>query len=81
MIVAAGAADRQPEEAARDDVDAIVAFVGARDLDRAVVVVPGAEPEEAERRQRARARRLVQQIAGELRADELVVRQIVVEAP
>ena len=31
MIVAAGAADGQAEEAARDDVDAIVPLVGARD--------------------------------------------------
>ena len=56
MVVAAGAADRQPEEAARDDVDRVVALVGARDLDGAVVVVPRPEAEEAERRQRRRAR-------------------------
>ena len=80
MIVAARAADGQAEEAARHDVDAIVPLVGARDLDRAVVVEPRAEPEEPERRQRARARRrIAEQIAGELRAHELVVRQVVVE--
>ena len=42
VIVAAGAADGQAEEAARHDVDAIVALVGAGDLDRAVVVEPRA---------------------------------------
>ena len=34
-----------------DRVHAIVALVGARDLDRAVVVIPRAEAEEPERRQ------------------------------
>ena len=80
VVVAAGAADRQPEEAARHHVDAIVPLVRARDFDGAVVVEPGSEPEEPERGQRARPRRRVaEQIAGQLRADELVVRQVVVE--
>jgi hypothetical protein len=61
VIVAARAADREAEEAARDDVDAVVPLVGARDLDRAVVVEPRPEAEEAQRRQRARARRFVSQ--------------------
>jgi len=79
VIVAAGAADRHAQEAARHDVDTIVPLVGARDLDGAVVVVPRAETQKPERRQRADARRVIHQIARELRLDEAVVRQVVVE--
>ena len=79
VVVAARARDRHPQEAAGDDVDAIVAFVGAGDFDRAVVVVPRAEAEQAERRQHARPLRFVDQVAGELGAHELVVRHVVVD--
>ena len=73
MIVAAGAGHGETEEAAGDHVDAIVPFVGAGYFDGAVVVIPGAQAEEAGCRQRLVARLLIQQVAGELRLDEGVV--------
>ena len=79
MIVAAGAGDGQAEEAASHHVDAVVPLVGAGHFDGAVVVIPGAEAEEAGRRQRLVTGLLVQQVAGELRFDERVVRQVVIE--
>ena len=79
MIVAARAGHRQAEEAAGHHVHAIVPLVGAGHFDRAVVVIPGTESEEAGGRQRLVAGLLVQQVAGELRLHELVVGQVVVE--
>ena len=67
VVVTAGAADGQAEHAAADGIDAIVALVGVRDLDGAVVVVPRPEAEEAQRRQMPHALRPVEQIGGELR--------------
>ena len=78
VIVTASARDREAQETPRDGVHSIVTFVGARDLDRAIVVVPRAEAQEAERRKRSHARRLVEQIGRNLGFDELVVGQIVV---
>ena len=79
VIVAACAADGEAEKPARDDVDAVVAFVGPRDLDGAVVVVPRAEPEQPERGQHLHPHVVVEQIGSQLRFHELVVRQVVVE--
>ena len=79
MIVAARAADRESEEAASYDVHTIVPLVGARDFDGAVVVIPGSEPEHPGRGQRAMTLLFIEQIAGNLNLDELVVRQIVIQ--
>ena len=51
MIVAARAGDGESEEAAGNHVDAVVTFIGAGHFDGAVVVIPGAEAEEAGGRQ------------------------------
>ena len=79
VVVAARARDRQPEQSAADDIHAVVAFVGVRDLDRAVVVVPRTEAEKPERGQCPHAVALVGEIGRELGANERVVRHVVVE--
>ena len=71
VIVAAGAGDGQPHQAAGHDVDAIVV-----DVER-VVEEPAAEREEAHRR---RVGGISGLIGGELRDDELVERHVAVEA-
>ena len=79
VIVTPRAPHGQSEEAARHDVDAIVAFVGARDFDGAVVVVPRPQAEKSESGQRPRAPLVAEPIARELRLHEVVVRHVVVE--
>ena len=73
VIVAAGAANGQAHEPARNDVDAVVPFVGASDFKSAVVVVPRPKAEEAGGRQRLVPILGVHQIAGKLGLHELVV--------
>ncbi len=79
VVVAAGAAHGEAQEAAAHRVHAVVALVGVGDLDRAVVVVPRPQPQEPERRQVAHAIAALEQVGGKLRGDELVVGQVVVE--
>ena len=73
VIVTARAGNGETEEAAGDNVDAVVAFIGAGHFHRAVVVIPGSQAEEAGRRYRLVARLLIEEVAGELRLDEGVV--------
>ena len=76
VIVAAGATHGQSQEAASDHVDSIVTLIGARDFDRAVVVIPGTQPEESCRGQRlvpspAMAAAIVLSIIGSTSSDHL----------
>ena len=70
VVVAARAGHGEAEETAGDHIDAVVALVGAGYFHRTVVVIPGAEAEEAGGRQRLVTGLLVEQVAGELRFDE-----------
>ena len=77
MVVAAGASDGEAEEATADHVHAIMAFVGAglrwlRDTE-----VPRAQPEEAQTT--AQPFVIGQQVAGDLRFDEGVIGQVLVQ--
>ena len=74
MVVAAGARHRQPLGAAHDDVDTVVDDVGR------AVEEAAAERQEAERGEVAVVLRVFDDLVGrELQAEELVVRQVVVE--
>ncbi len=53
-------------------------FVGARDLVRAVVVVPGTKAKETSGRKRLIPLLRIQQITGDLRLYELIVRHVIV---
>ena len=79
VIVAARARHRQAKESAGHHIHAIVTLIGARHFVRAVVVIPGPEPQEASRGQRFVAGLGVHQIARQLRFDKLIVRHVVVE--
>ena len=68
VVMAAGAGDGQAEEAAAEGIDAIVVLVEDRPT-----VVDRAEGEEARRGPRIRAGGRLEQVAGDLRHDELVV--------
>src|SRR5579885_2644567 len=73
VVVAAGAADRQAEQAAADHVDAVVDDVVG------VVHEAPAQRQEAQRGQRAPVLPQGQPVGGELLDEELVVGQVVVE--
>ena len=80
VIVAARARDGQAEEAAADRVHAVVALVGVRDFDRAVVVVPGPRPRKPSAGRLAQPHVLSSiRSAASCARDELVVRHVVVE--
>ncbi len=73
VVVAAGAGHRQPHQAPRDHVDAIV-----DDIVDIVEKAP-AKREEPQRRQRPLVAPQRQAVGSELLQDELVVRQIIIE--
>ncbi len=79
VIVAARTGDGQAKKSARHGIHAVVALVGVRDFDRAVVVKPWTETEEAKSREHLGAHSVIERIGGDLRGDELVVRQVVIE--
>ena len=79
VVVAAGAADGQPEETAGRHVDAVVALVGACNRRIGDVEVPRSAAEKAETAHRVRLFVPFEQIAGELRLGEQVVGHVVVE--
>ena len=79
MIVAAGARNRETQEPAGDRIHAVVPLIGARNLIRAIVVIPRAETEEAGAGQHLIPDFRVHQVPGELRLDELIVGHVVVE--
>ena len=87
MVVAAGTGDRQPQEGLGDDVDLVVDPVGLvlADVDRRVGASPRNQNPVAEDRLvkavDADAGEAVEQVAGDLLDDELVVRQVGVEGP
>ena len=73
MIVTARARHGEAEKAASDHVDTVVPFIGAGDFHRAVVVIPGAQAEEAGCGYRLVARLFIEEVAGELGFDEGIV--------
>ena len=79
VVVAARACDGQAEEASGNDVDAIVTFIGSRDFNGAVVVVPRTETEEARSRSRLVADGFIHHVARDLRPHELVIGHVVVK--
>ena len=87
MVVAAGAGDRESEEGLRDDVDLVVHVTDLLidRVDRLVAVFDHAEVAGAEGRLVELffgvEPWLLQQVAGELFADELVVRDVGIEGP
>ena len=75
VVVAAGAGDREAEQAAGHDVDPVVEDV------LLVVEEPPADRQEAERRERPRVVAARQAIGGDLLGDEAIVGDVVVEGP
>ena len=82
MIVATRAGDGQPQETARNGIDAIVQFVSAflraHSLIRAVALPKTLESQSAQAFLIIRGR-LRNQITRQLQTDELVIRQIAIE--
>jgi hypothetical protein len=81
VVVAAGAGHGQPEERGARGVDAIEDVLNARFLrDAAALAVVGVIAVKR-RRQPLIARRIGQQVAGQLPGGELVVRQVRIQCP
>ena len=79
VVVAAGAPDREAQEAARGHVDPVVPLVRARHRRIGDVVVPGTAAQEAQPGNRAFAFGFLQQVSRDLRLDEEVVGHVAVE--
>ena len=76
VVVAPRASDCEPQHGAPDGVHAIFPFV-SHHVEAVAIVIFGAEPNEAERRQVFGTG--IELIGSELKLDELIVRQIAVE--
>ena len=79
VIVTAGACHGEAQKPAAHYIHSIVTLIGARHFVGAIIVIPGSQPQEASGGQRFVAGLRVQQIAGQLRLNKLVVRHVVVK--
>ena len=79
VVVAAGAGDGQTEQSPRNRVDTILPLVGHH-VEAFAIVVLGPEPEETQRDVLV-VTRIVEQVSGQLKLDEPVVRHVVVQRP